>query len=208
MASPLRLVVSYLLTVIVDVLVTMLVPELLSAQPAQAVDTSLTSPVVASPVVASPVAASPVVASPVVASPVVASPARAVSAPPVLWTRAVATRALVRGDTLHADDFAMADTAMRGRIPFGLDTTTPQAGWLVHRAVAAGEWLRAPAVQPRAAVSAGQTVQALWFDGDVSLAVTAIALNSAPIGGAVSLRVGRTRRLRGVAMAPDTVRIR
>lgn len=183
MHSPSRLIVSYMLTVIVGVFATMLVPEWLSAQSVQGTDTA------------------PV-------TPAMSSYPRAVSAPPVVWTRAIATRALVRGDTLQADDFAIADTAIHGRVPFGLDTTTPQAGWLIHRAVAAGEWLRAPAVQPRAAVSAGQTVQALWFDGDVSLSVTAVALNSAPVGGAVSLRVGRTRRLRGVAMAPDTVRIR
>ncbi len=192
MSASFRLVASSVLTVLCALCATTLVPDTLAAQVSQTVQTAQTARVGDS-------ARAAVVA---------ASHPRAVSAPPIVWTRAVATRALVRGDTLQADDFAVADTAIHGRIPFGLDTTTPQAGWLIRRAVAAGEWLRAPAVQPRAAVSAGQSVQALWFDGDVSLSVTAIALNSAPIGGAVSLRVGRTRRLRGVAMAPDTVRIR
>ncbi len=195
MSSPLRLVVSYLLTIIAGIFATVLVPGMLSAQAAR--NSQLR-----------PVSQVSQVADTSHAAQVMASHPRAVRAAPVVWSRAIATRALVRGDTLHADDFAIADTAIHGRIPFGIDTTAPQAGWLIHRAVAAGEWLRAPAVQPRAAVSAGQTVQALWFDGDVSLSVTAIALNSAPIGGAVSLRVGSTRRLRGVAMAPDTVRIR
>ncbi len=133
---------------------------------------------------------------------------RAVSAEPVTWTRAVATRALMRGDTLRADDFTLADTAVRGRLPYGIDTTTPEAGWLVHRAVAAGEWLRAPAVTPRPAITAGRPVHAVWFDGAVRVSVAAVALNSAAVGGPVSVRVGRTRRLDGIAIAPDSVRLR
>jgi flagella basal body P-ring formation protein FlgA len=123
------------------------------------------------------------------------------------WTRAIATQALVRGDTLRADDFTLRDTTV-ARLPFGADTTRPQAGWLVQRPIAAGEWLRAPAVIARPAVTAGRPVHAIWSDGTVRLAVVAVALNSAPIGGAVALRVGRTRRLDGIAVAPDTVRLR
>jgi flagella basal body P-ring formation protein FlgA len=106
------------------------------------------------------------------------------------WTRAIATRALVRGDTLRADDFLLRDTLV-SRLPFGADTTTPRIGWLVQRPIAAGEWLHA-----------------IWSDGTVRLAVAAIALNSAPVGGAVAVRVGRTRRLDGIAVAPDSVRLR
>ena len=133
---------------------------------------------------------------------------RAESAPPVTWTRAVATRDLVRGDTLQAGDFVLADTAITGRLPFGVDTTTPAAGWIIRRAIAAGEWLRIPSVAPRPAVTAGQPVQAIWTDGDVHLAVRGVALNTAPVGGAVSVRIGRTRRLDGVVIAPDSVRLR
>jgi flagella basal body P-ring formation protein FlgA len=125
-----------------------------------------------------------------------------------IWTRAVATRALQRGDTLRLDDFALADTLVQRRPPAGLDTTTPQAGWVVQRAVSVGEWLRRPAVVPPPAVSAGQPVHAVWQDGAVRLAVSAVALNTAPIGGAVSVRVGRTRRLDGIVIAPDSVRLR
>ncbi len=144
----------------------------------------------------------------VATAPSAAAYPRAVSAEPVNWKRAIATRVLQRGDTLREGDFTLADTLISGRIPYGLDTTTPQTGWRVHRAVAAGEWLRAPAVQPEAAVSAGQTVHAVWTDGAVQLSVAAVALNSAPVGGTVRLRIGQTRRLQGVAMAPDSVRIR
>ncbi len=137
-----------------------------------------------------------------------ASYPRAVSTPPVSWTRAVATRALTRGDTLRADDIAMADTSIQGRLPFGLDTTTPRAGWLVQRAIAAGEWLRAPGVVPQPAVIAGRPVVLMWSDDGVRLAVSAIALSSAPIGATVTVRVGRNRRLDAVVFAPDSVRLR
>lgn len=134
--------------------------------------------------------------------------ARATSAPPVQWTRAVATRALVRGDTLRAEDFVLADTAVHGRLPYGVDTTTPRAGWLVQRAIAPGEWVRMPGVVPVPAISAGGRVTALWSDGSVQLSVSAVALSSAPVGAAVSVRVGRNRRLSAVVIAPDSVRLR
>lgn len=141
-------------------------------------------------------------------SAVAASYPRAVSAPPVQWTRAVATRALTRGDTLRADDIAMADTSFQGRLPYGVDTTTPRAGWRVQRAIAAGEWLRAPGVAPQPAVTAGRPVIAMWSDGDVRVSVSAVALSSAPIGAAVTVRVGRNRRLDAVVFAHDSVRLR
>jgi len=124
------------------------------------------------------------------------------------WTRAVATRALARGDTLRADDFTFADTTLTRGVPYGLDTTSPAAGWIVQRAVQTGEWLRRPTVIPAPAVTAGQPVHALWHDGQVRVAVAGVALNSAPIGGRVAIRVGRARRLDGVVVAPDSVRLR
>jgi len=137
-----------------------------------------------------------------------ASYPRAVAAAPVQWTRAVATRALTRGDTLRADDIIMADTSLHGRLPYGVDTTTPRAGWLVQRAIAAGDWLRAPGVAPQPAVTAGRPVIAVWSDGAVRVSVSAVALSSAPIGAAVTVRVGRNRRLDAVVFAPDSVRLR
>ena len=136
-----------------------------------------------------------------------ASTSAATAARALTWTRAIATRPLLRGDTLRADDFALRDTSVT-RLPFGADTTTPRAGWLIQRPIAAGEWLRAPAVIARPAVTAGQAVHAIWSDGSVQLAVSAVALNSAPVGGPVAVRVGRTRRLDGIAVAPDSVRLR
>jgi flagella basal body P-ring formation protein FlgA len=126
----------------------------------------------------------------------------------VTWTRAVAARPLARGDTLRATDFTFADTTVAHRPPAGLDTTPPAPGWLVQRAVQAGEWLRRPAVSPVPAVTAGRPVHALWADGPVHVAVAGVALNSAPVGGRVVVRVGRSRRLDGIVVAPDSVRLR
>jgi flagellar basal body P-ring formation protein FlgA len=133
---------------------------------------------------------------------------RATSAATEVWTRAIAVRPLMRGDTLQADDFVLADTLVQRRPPYGADTTTPQAGWLVQRPIGAGEWLRTPAVIPVPAVTAGRPVHAIYHDGTVQLAVSGIALRSAPIGGSVTVRIGRTRRLDGIVIAPDSVRLR
>lgn len=133
---------------------------------------------------------------------------RAVSAATLVWTRAIAVRPLMRGDTLQATDFVLADTLVHRRPPYGLDTTTPRAGWLVQRPIGAGEWLRTPAVIPVPAVTAGRPVHAFYNDGTVQLAVSGIALRSAPIGGSVTVRIGRTRRLDGIVIAPDSVRLR
>ncbi len=184
MSASFRLVLLFLGTVFAGMLATMLAPAL----PLHAVAHSQSAPTQAS-------SAS-------------TATARASSAATTVWTRAVATRALHRGDTLRADDFTLADTLVQRRPPYGLDTTTPQAGWLVQRPVAAGEWLRRPAVTPVPAVTAGQPVHAHWTDGTVHLAVNAIALTTAPIGAAVTVRVGRTRRLDGIVIAPDSVRLR
>jgi flagella basal body P-ring formation protein FlgA len=137
-----------------------------------------------------------------------AQSARATSAATEVWTRAIAVRPLMRGDTLQADDFVLADTLVQRRPPYGADTTTPKAGWLVQRPIGAGEWLRTPAVIPVPAVTAGRPVHAIYSDGAVQLAVSAIALRSAPIGGSVTVRIGRTRRLDGIVIAPDSVRLR
>jgi len=133
---------------------------------------------------------------------------RVTSAATLVWTRAIAVRPLMRGDTLQADDFMLADTLVQRRPPYGADTTTPKAGWLVQRPIGVGEWLRTPAVIPAPAVTAGRPVHAIYHDGAVQLAVSAIALRSAPIGGSVTVRIGRTRRLDGIVIAPDSVRLR
>lgn len=124
-------------------------------------------------------------------------------------TLPVTTRALQRGDTLHASDIALLDTTIvwhwNGIAP---DTTRPLPGWVTHRAMAAGEVLRAPAVSAPPIVASGATVSAIWQDGSVRLVLIGVATNNAALGAPVSVRVDRMRRLDGVAVAPNTVRLR
>jgi flagellar basal body P-ring formation protein FlgA len=184
MPASLRLALLFLATIIGGIAATMLAPLLplhaAHAQSAHAQATALTH---------------------------TASP-RATSAATLVWTRAIAVRPLMRGDTLQAADFTLADTLVQRRPPYGADTTTPKAGWLVQRPIGAGEWLRTPAVIPVPAVTAGRPVHAIYNDGTVQLAVSGIALRSAPIGGSVTVRIGRTRRVDGIVIAPDSVRLR
>lgn len=127
----------------------------------------------------------------------------------VKTTIAIATRAIQRGDTLHANDFTTVDTTLTWRwsMPAN-DTVLVQAGWVANRAIAEGEVLRMPSVQPPALITAGATVRAIYIDGPVKLELTGIALNSAPHGAVVGIRTERGRRLEGIVTGPNTVRLR
>lgn len=121
----------------------------------------------------------------------------------------VATRALQRGDTLRANDIAVVDTNIvwkwAGSLP---DTTRAQIGWVTRRPIAAGEVLRAPGVGAPNVVSAGSTVTMYYQDGPVRISLTGVATNSAALGATVGVRLDATRRLDGIAVAPNTVRFR
>ena len=124
-------------------------------------------------------------------------------------TLPVATRTLQRGDTLRADDIALRDTTIVWHWnSIAPDTTRPLPGWTTRRAIAAGEVLRAPAVGAPIIIAGGATVSAIWQDGPVRVVLTGIATNSASLGAPISVRIDRTRRLDGVAVAPNTVRLR
>lgn len=121
----------------------------------------------------------------------------------------VATRALLRGDTLRVDDIAVVDTVITWRWNgIAPDTTRAQAGWITRRPIAAGEPLRAPAVTPPPVIASGATVTAIWQDGPLRLVMSGVATNTATIGAPVGVRIDRTRRLDGIAVAPNTVRLR
>lgn len=121
----------------------------------------------------------------------------------------VATRALQRGDTLQAGDIAVVDTTMIWRwTNVAPDTTRAQIGWMVNRPIAAGEVLRAPAVGAPPVVMAGRAVSVVYQDGPVRLQLAGVATNSAPLGAPVGVRIDATRRLDGIAVAPNTVRLR
>lgn len=124
-------------------------------------------------------------------------------------TVAVAARALARGDTLRADDLELRDTVIAWRwngVP--PDTGRPAPGWVAQRPIAAGERLRPPGVVPPPVVRAGTPVTAEYQDGPVRLRVTGIATNTASLGAPVGVRLDPTRRLDGVAVAPNLVRLK
>jgi len=121
----------------------------------------------------------------------------------------VAARAIQRGDTLRADDIAVVDTTIVWRwTTIAPDTTRAQAGWIARRPIASGEVLRYPAVSAPPVVNAGATVAVLYQDGPVRIRLTGVATNTASLGAPVGVRIDAARRLDGIAVAPNTVRLR
>lgn len=123
-------------------------------------------------------------------------------------TVAVATRALAAGEALAEGDWQLKDTVIVWRWQTAPDTTRPALGWVTRRAIAAGEVLRPPAVVPPPVVTTGAAVTAVWQDGPVRLVLNGTATNSAAIGAPVGVRIDRIRRLDGIAIGPNTVRLR
>ncbi len=117
-------------------------------------------------------------------------------------------RVLATGDTVHAEDIALLDTTIVWPWNSMPDTTRAVAGWIVRRPVAVGEVLRTPSIMAPPVVSAGAAVTAIWQDGSLRLVLTGVAMNTASLGAPVGVRIDRTRRLDGVAVAPNTVRLR
>ena len=119
----------------------------------------------------------------------------------------VATRALQRGDTLRAEDIAIVDTSIVWRWNTPPDTTRAQPGWVTRRVIAAGEVLRSPAVGAAPVVKAGTQVRVIYQDGPVRIVLTGVATSNAALGAPVGVRIDATRRLDGVAVAANTVRL-
>ncbi len=121
----------------------------------------------------------------------------------------VATRAMARGEALQPADIAVVDTIITWRWN-GLapDTTRALPGWVTRRPIMAGEVLRAPAVSAPPVIAGGATVKAIWQDGPLTLVLSGVATNTASVGAPVGVRIDRTRRLDGIAIAPNTVRLR
>lgn len=142
------------------------------------------------------------------ASPTTATEAAAVPRGMRRVTWPVAKRAFSTGDTVRADDIALLDTTIVWPWNSTPDTTRAVAGWIVRRPVAVGEVLRAPGIMAPPVVSAGANVTAIWQDGSLKLVLTGVAMNTASLGAPVGVRIDRTRRLDGVAIAPNTVRLR
>lgn len=116
---------------------------------------------------------------------------------------AVATRALARGTVLSVDDFAFRDTTLRGPA----DTSRVDAGWVTRRAIAVGEVLRSPAVEPPTIVSANQSVEIVWRDQNVRLTIRGIAARNASLGERVPVRTELGRRIDATVVGPGRVRL-
>ena len=120
----------------------------------------------------------------------------------------LAARALQRGDTLRSEDIAMVDTSVVWRWASRPDTTRAAVGWIARRPIAIGEVLRYPAVTAPPVVHVGTRVSLIYLDGPVRIVLTGVATNTAPLGAPVGVRIDPTRRLDGIAVAPNTVRLR
>ncbi|MEP6836181.1 MAG: flagellar basal body P-ring formation chaperone FlgA [Gemmatimonas sp.] len=123
------------------------------------------------------------------------------------WPKA--TRALLRGETLQSSDFVLVDTVVvwQWKQP-SADTMTAVAGWITRRPIAQGEFMHGPSIARSSVITLGSTVQALWQDGNVHLTLTGTATNNAALGAPVGVRIDRNRRLDGIAVGPNTVRLR
>lgn len=116
---------------------------------------------------------------------------------------AVATRALPRGAVLSADDFEFRDTTLR----VWSDTTRIAPGWVTRSAIAAGEILRTPAVEPPVIVNANTDVTVEYADTGVRLTMRGVAVRNGAMGERVQVRMDSGRRVEGTVIAPGRIRI-
>lgn len=120
---------------------------------------------------------------------------------------AVATRTIARGVTLGAGDVAYRDSTLSSTRSVVADSSPVAAGWVTRRVIAAGEVLRAPAVEPPTAVSANQSVAVEWSDRNVRLTMRGIATRNAPVGSRVSVRMESGRRVETTVVGAGRVRL-
>lgn len=120
---------------------------------------------------------------------------------------AVAAHELAAGVRLAADDVAWQERTVWGPPQDGRPGPgAVESGWLVRRALSAGEPLAWPAVAPPLAVEAGSPVTLVWSQGGVRVTRPGIAVNGAAKGGWVQVRVdGRADRFVGQATGAGEV---
>ena len=116
---------------------------------------------------------------------------------------AVATHAIGRGVSIGTNDFEFRDSTLHA----APDTNQIAAGWVTRRVIAAGEVLRAPAVEPPTVVTANQPVSVEWSDRNVRLTLRGIATRNASMGTRVSVRMESGRRIDGTVIGMGRVRI-
>jgi flagella basal body P-ring formation protein FlgA len=114
----------------------------------------------------------------------------------------VAARTLTAGSRLAAADIAVARRCRWGP-PRPMSEGTPGPGWLVRRALAAGEPLEPPAVTAPPWAVAGQPLTMTWNRGGVSVSRLGTALHAAGASEPVRARVaGGARPVAGRMAAP------
>lgn len=123
------------------------------------------------------------------------------------WPKA--TRALLRGEVVGGTDFVLADTVIvwTWKEP-SADTMNAVAGWITRRPIAEGEFMHGSSIAKPSVIKLGSTVNVVWQDGNVRLTLTGTATNNAALGAPVGVRLDRNRRLDGIAVGPNTVRLR
>lgn len=139
----------------------------------------------------------------VVALSIVSTRGAGAQSAPAMRRMPIAAHALARGEVLVADDIEFRDTTMRALV----DTNQIAAGWITRRAIAAGEVLRSPAIEPPTVVTANQSVEVEWKDQNICLTLRGIATRNAFMGQRVTVRMDRGRRVEATVVAPGRVRI-
>ena len=119
-----------------------------------------------------------------------------------------AVRALTRGETISKNDFVVIDTVIQWHYNTPPDAVTDIAGWVTRRTYSAGDILRRPGVAEPTLIMMGSAVKVLWQDGPVRLTLSGTATNNAAMGAPVGVRIDKNRRLDGIAVGPNTVRLR
>ncbi|MDZ4257305.1 MAG: flagellar basal body P-ring formation chaperone FlgA [Gemmatimonadales bacterium] len=112
----------------------------------------------------------------------------------------VAARALAAGSSLTADDISHEQRIVWGA-PDSAEVPAATEGWDVRRAVAAGEVLRAPAVQPQRLVAPGDHVVFVWNRGALQMERTGVARGSARLGERIHAVSGNVH-LAGTVIGP------
>jgi flagella basal body P-ring formation protein FlgA len=125
----------------------------------------------------------------------------------VTWPKA--TRAIPRGATIASSDYELVDTVIVWAWKEApTDTITAITGFTTRRMIAEGEFMHGASVTPGNVIAAGSAVKVLWQDGNVRLTLKGTATNNAILGAPVGVRIDKDRRLDGVAVGPNTVRLR
>jgi flagella basal body P-ring formation protein FlgA len=80
-------------------------------------------------------------------------------------------------------------------------------GWMTRRLIAAGEPLRAPAVEPPQLVKSGDVVDVVYMGDGVRITMRGRATRSAALGERLTVRMDNQRKLEATVVAAGRVRV-